>query len=249
MSRDAVYPSLAGRVVFVSGGASGIGAAFVRRFAAQGARVAFVDLDQDAGRTLADETSGHFERCDVTDVAALRHAIERAAEKLGPIGALINNAARDDRHDALDLTPEGWDAAMAVNLRHQFFAAQAVIPIMRAAGGGVIVNMGSVSWMRGRPGFIAYATAKAAINGMTRSLAREVGPWNIRVNALVPGAILTERQERLWLTPELNQSFLDAQCLKFRLNADDVARMALFLASDEARGLTGQNFLVDAGIV
>ena len=158
----------------------------------------------------------------------------------GPIRVLVNNAARDDRHRIEDVTPDYWDENLAVNLRHHFFAAQAVAPAMAAAGGGSIINLGSVSWMRGRPSMTAYATAKAAISGMTRVLARELGDRNIRVNAIVPGAIVTERQLALWATPADEQRYLDQQCLKFRLSVDDVARTALFLASDESRAITGQ---------
>jgi NAD(P)-dependent dehydrogenase (short-subunit alcohol dehydrogenase family) len=245
------YPDLAGRAVFVSGGASGIGAAFVAAFAAQGCRVAFVDIDDDAGRALASRlgpASAWYAHCDVRDVAALRTSIADAGAALGPIRVLINNAARDDRHAFADVTADYWDESLATNLRHHFFAAQAVAPGMAAAGGGAIINLGSVSWMRGRPQLAGYTTAKAAIHGLTRTLARELGGMNIRVNSLVPGAIVTERQKTLWLTPEKEQEFLDQQCLKFRLSEDDVARTALFLASDEARGVTGQNLIVDAGL-
>jgi NAD(P)-dependent dehydrogenase (short-subunit alcohol dehydrogenase family) len=161
---------------------------------------------------------------------------------------LVNNAARDDRHPFAAVTPEYWDENQAVNLRHQFFAAQAVAPQMESAGGGSIINLGSVSWMRGRPEIAGYTTAKAAINGLTRTLARELGALNIRVNCIVPGAIATERQRALWFSPEQEQRFIDQQCLKFRLSEHDVARTALFLASDEARGITGQNLIVDAGL-
>ena len=199
------YPDLAGRAVFVSGGASGIGAAFVAAFAAQGCRVAFVDIDDDAGRALASHlapASVRFAHCDVRDVAALRTCIADTAAALGPIRVLINNAARDDRHAFADVTADYWDDSLATNLRHHFFAAQAVAAGMAAAGGGAIINLGSVSWMRGRPQLAGYTTAKAAIHGLTRTLARELGGMNIRVNSLVPGAIVTERQKALWLTPE-----------------------------------------------
>ena len=182
------------------------------------------------------------------DVGALKSVIAEAARTFGPIRVLVNNAARDDRHAFNDVTPEYWDDNQAVNLRHQFFAAQAVAPQMQAAGGGSIINLGSVSWMRGRPEIASYTTAKAAINGLTRTLARELGPRNIRVNCIVPGAIATERQRALWFSPEKEREFLEQQCLKFRLSEDDVARTALFLASDEARGITGQNLIVDAGL-
>jgi D-xylose 1-dehydrogenase len=166
----------------------------------------------------------------------------------GPIRVLVNNAARDDRHKMEDVTPAYWDENLATNLRHQFFAAQAVAPGMAAAGGGSIINLGSISWMRGRPAMVGYTTSKAAVGGMTRVLARELGDRNIRVNAIVPGAVVTERQAALWNTPEAEREFLDQQCLKFRLSVDDIARTALFLASEEARGITGQNLIVDAGL-
>ena len=244
------YPDLAGRTVFVSGGGSGIGAAFVRRFAAQGCKVAFVDLADAPSRALASElgASVRYWRCDVRDIDALRVAIAAAGETFGPVRVLVNNAARDDRHRMEDVTPAYWDDDLAVNLRHHFFATQAVAPQMAAAGGGSIINLGSISWMRGRPAMVAYTTSKAAISGMTRVLARELGERNIRVNALVPGAIHTARQEALWDSPAAVQEFIDQQCLKFRLSEDDVARTALFLASDEARGITGINLIVDAGL-
>ncbi len=182
------------------------------------------------------------------DIEALRAAIAAARDAFGPVRVLINNAARDDRHALEDVTPAYWDENLAVNLRHHLFAAQAVAPQMEDAGGGSIINLGSISWMRGRPAMVAYTTSKAAVSGMTRVLARELGERNIRVNAIVPGAIHTARQEALWDTPEGVREFLDQQCLKFRLSADDVARTALFLASDEARGITGQNLIVDAGL-
>jgi len=244
------YPDLATRTVFVSGGGSGIGAAFVRAFAAQGAAVAFVDVDEAASTALATELGARvgYWRCDVRDIAALRASLAAAAERFGTIGVLVNNAARDDRHTLADLTPEYWDENQAVNLRHHVFAVQAVAPGMAAAGGGSIINMGSVSWMRGRPGMVAYTTAKAAIMGLTRTLARALGPDGIRVNSLVPGAIVTARQQALWMTPAREQEVLAQQCLKFRLDSDDVARAALFLASDASRGITGHNLVVDAGL-
>ena len=189
-----------------------------------------------------------YARCDVRDIGALQSAIGGADAAFGPLTILINNAARDDRHAFADMTAAYWDEMLAVNLRHHIFAAQAAAPCMARTGGGAIVNLGSVSWMRGVAGFPAYSTSKAAINGLTRTLARELGPQNIRVNSIVPGAIATERQNRLWRTPEKDRAFLDGQCLKFRLSEDDVARAALFLASEESRGITGQNLIVDAGL-
>lgn len=255
MSGYAVYPSLKGRGVFVSGGGSGIGASFVEHFAAQGAHVAFVDLADAASTALVEKiaAAGHpkpfFQRCDVTDTASYQHAIAAAGKEVGPLRVLVNNAARDDRHKIDDVTPDYWEKCLAVNLKHQFFAIQAAAPAMREAGGGSIVNMGSVSWMRSRDIFIGYATSKSAINGMTRSLARELGPGNIRVNCLVPGAIVTERQTALWRNPEEDARFLDLQSLKFRLGPQHCSRLALWLAADDSDGCTGQNFIVDGGLV
>lgn len=245
------YPSLADRTVFISGGGSGIGAAIVARFAKQGSRVGFCDIADEPSRALVSQLAParvRYHRCDVRDIAALRQVLSAVEEELGAITVLVNNAASDDRHKFEDVTPEYWDERLTLNLRHHFFAAQAVAPGMIRAGGGSIVNLGSVSWMRGRTGIVAYTTAKAGINGLTRTLARELGAHNIRVNSVVPGAILTERQQKLWRTPELDREFIDGQCLKFRLSEDDVARSVLFLASDDARGITGQNLLVDAGL-
>lgn len=247
----ATYPDLAGRTVFVSGGGSGIGAAFVTHFVGQGCRVAFVDIaDAPAQALVAQLGEQHvrYAHCDVRDVAALQEAIAAVQREWGPIRVLLNNAARDDRHKLEDVTPAYWDENQAINLRHHVFAAQAVAPGMAAAGGGAIINLGSISWMRGRPAMIGYTTAKAAIGGMTRVLARELGDRNIRVNAIVPGAVVTERQVALWHSPAVEQEFLAQQCLKFRLSVDDIARTALFLASDEARAITGQSLIVDAGL-
>jgi NAD(P)-dependent dehydrogenase (short-subunit alcohol dehydrogenase family) len=242
------YASLAGRRVVITGGASGIGAEMVAAFAQQGAEVAFLDLDREAGDRTAAATGSAFHSCDLTDIAALRATI--AAIEAGPaaIDVLVNNAGKDDRHAMAEVEPEDWRRALAFNLDHQFFATQAVAKGMAARGRGAIVMLGSVSWMRGRPNMVGYTTAKAAINGLTRTLARELGPSGIRVNCIVPGAIVTERQLRLWTTPEQNQQFIDLQALKFRLDASHVARLALFLASDESAGCTGANFLVDAGL-
>lgn len=254
----ATYPSLSGKVVLITGGGSGIGASFTAHFCRQNCRVAFFDIDDAASEALVQRlapvsgTLAHpplYLRCDITDIAMVRDQVARVEAELGPVQVLINNAARDDRMDMLDITPEFWDRTMAVNLRHQFFVTQAVARGMIAAGGGSVITMGSISWMRGRPGMGGYTTAKAGINGMTRTLARELGEKNIRVNCIVPGAVVTERQKQLWLKPDDEQRFLDLQCLKFRLQPDEVARAALFLASDEARGITGQNIIVDAGIV
>lgn len=242
------YRSLDGRSVLVTGGASGIGATLVEAFAAQGARVAFLDIDTTAGPAVAQRTGASFVACDLTDIAALRAAVAEVEAAQDGIGVLVNNAGKDDRQAFASVEPEDWRRMLAFNLDHQFFASQAVSAGMAARGGGSIVMLGSVSWMRGRPGMAGYTTAKAAINGLTRTLARELGPGGVRVNCVVPGAILTERQKALWLTPELDAEFIALQSLKFRLTAEHVARMALFLGSDESSGCTGANFMVDAGL-
>ncbi|MEE1613326.1 SDR family NAD(P)-dependent oxidoreductase [Microvirga sp. CF3016] len=244
----AQYRSLHGRSVVITGGASGIGEEMVRAFVAQEARVAFIDIAKEAGNARARATGATFHACDVTDIPALREVLAKIEDDAGGVDVLVNNAGRDDRHDLAEVEPDYWRRALALNVDHQFFATQAVAKGMAARGAGSIVMLGSISWMRGRPGMVGYTTAKAAINGLTRTLARELGPSNIRVNCIVPGAILTERQKQLWLTPELNQQFLDLQALKFRLDASHVAKMALFLGSDESNGCTGANFIVDAGL-
>ena len=248
------YSSLRDRVVFISGGSSGIGAELVRAFAAQGAKVAFCGTKPEGGKPLIEEVvaAGHaapwYAPCDVRDVVAYQALLARVVNELGPVRVLINNAGRDDRHKMEEVTPEFWDDRLALNLKHYFFAIQAVAPGMEKAGGGSVINMGSVSWMRGRPNLVGYTTAKAGILGLTRTLARELGPRNIRVNALVPGAIVTERQTALHRDPAADQQFLDAQCLKIRLDSGHVARATLFLAADDSDGMTGQHVLVDAGI-
>lgn len=252
---SANYPTLAGKTVFISGGSSGIGAELVKSFAAQGAKVAFCGTKDGGGDALIAEISaaGHptpyYEACDVRDVPAVQALLERVGQHFGPIQVLVNNAGRDDRHSLDELTPEYWDNCLNLNLRHHVFATQTVARQLRAAKlPGSIINMGSISWMRGRPNLIGYTTSKAAISGMTRSLARELGEFGIRVNALVPGAIVTERQSALWRNPEEDQKFIDLQCLKFRLESLHVARPTLFLASEESAGITGQSLIVDAGL-
>ncbi len=241
------YSSLDGAGVLISGGASGIGAEMVRQFAAQGAKVSFLDIDDDAAEDLVAETGARYLHCDLTDIAALRAAVT-AADAAWPTKVMINNAARDNRHAVGDVEPELWRRTLALNLDHQFFGAQAIAKPMAARGGGSIVLMGSVSWMRARPGMVGYTTAKAAINGMTRTLAREWGEGGVRVNCIVPGAVLTERQASLWRSPEIDAGIQTAQALKIVLSPPHVAAMAVFLGSDEAAGCTGQNFVVDAGI-
>ena len=249
----AVYPSLRDRVVFITGGASGIGAEHVAQFAEQGAKVAFVDIADDAAREVCArvEAAGHampfYQHCDLKDIDALRAAIAAVGERLGQITVLVNNAAHDQRHKFEDVTVEYWDERLATNLRHQFFAIQAVAPMMRAAGGGSIINFGSVSWHAAQGGMPAYTTSKAGVEGLSRGMARDLGPDGIRVNTVIPGWIMTERQIRLWLTPEGEENLLRSQCLKTKLVPADVARMVLWLASDDSRMCTAQLWVVDAG--
>ncbi|KKB08594.1 SDR family NAD(P)-dependent oxidoreductase [Devosia chinhatensis] len=252
MTDYAHYPSLENRPVVISGGASGIGASLVCHFAAQGAKVGFVDIAQEAGETLVRTLSaeGHtvrFTPCDITDIAAYQAAIAGFAAAHGDALVLVNNAAHDARHHWSDVTPDDWDARMAVNLKHAFFATQAVAPGMKKAGGGAVINFGSISWMIMTPALPVYETAKAAVHGLTRSMARELGRDNIRVNSLVPGAVLTQRQLDLWVKPEDLKGIEANQALSGHLTPGDCARMALFLASDDSRMISGQHFLVDAG--
>jgi NAD(P)-dependent dehydrogenase (short-subunit alcohol dehydrogenase family) len=242
------YASLAGRSVLITGGASGLGAAMVEAFVEQGSRVAFLDVDVTSGSALAARTGARFLECDLLNIEALRAAVKEVETSQEGIGVLVNNAGKDDRQDFESIEPTDWRRLLGFNLDHQFFASQAVARGMATCGGGSIVMLGSVSWMRGRPGMAGYTTAKAAVNGLTRTLARELGPAGVRVNCIVPGAILTERQRKLWLTPQLDAEFIALQSLKFRLTAEHVARMALFLGSDESSGSTGANFMVDAGL-
>jgi NAD(P)-dependent dehydrogenase (short-subunit alcohol dehydrogenase family) len=242
------YASLAGRSVLITGGASGLGAAMVEAFASQGSNVAFLDVDVTSGQALAARTGARFLECDLLDIEALRAAVREVERAQDGIGVLVNNAGKDDRQAFESIEPADWQRLLALNLDHQFFASQAAAKGMAARGGGSIVMLGSVSWMRGRPGMSGYTTAKAAVNGLTRTLARELGPSGVRVNCIVPGAILTERQRKLWLTPQLDAEFIALQSLKFRLTAEHVARMALYLGSDESSGSTGANFMVDAGL-
>jgi D-xylose 1-dehydrogenase len=250
----AIYPSLADKRVLVTGGGSGIGEALVERFVAQGSRVAFVDIAEAPSRALVERLSADaahaplFEKCDLTDIADLQAAIGRIEATLGgPVEILVNNAANDDRHQIEAVTPAYWDDRMAVNLRHLFFAAQAVAPGMKQAGGGVILNFGSISWHLALPEIILYQTAKAGIEGMTRALARDLGAYNIRVNTIVPGDIKTPRQDALWHDEKEAARILENQCLKERVMPADVAALTLFLASDDARLCTGHDYFVDAG--
>jgi len=259
-ARFARYPSLAGRTVLVTGGASGIGANLVAHFFAQGARVGFVDIAEAAGVALAEQlrqvaegpgaqglTAPQFVATDLTDIDAPRHAIALVRAQFGPISALLNNAANDTRHTIEAVTPQSWDAGIAVNLRHQFFAAQAVAPDMQLLGGGAIINFGSISWMLKNGGMPVYTTSKSAIQGLTHSLARDLGRFNIRVNTLVPGWVMTERQKSLWLDDAGRQDIARGQCLDRLLQPDDISRMALFLAADDSAMCTAQDFIVDGG--
>ncbi|MEQ8356890.1 MAG: SDR family oxidoreductase [Kiloniellaceae bacterium] len=255
MTASATYPSLKERVVFVSGGGSGIGAAIVEHFCRQGAKVGFVDIDDAASGALVEAiaAAGHhkpvYANCDLRDIAALRGAIAKVRAALGPITVLINNAANDQRHSIDEVTPEFWDDRVAVNLKHQFFAAQAIYPDMVAAGGGAIVNLGSVSWIIGQGGMPCYTTSKSAVAGLTRSLARDLGPKNIRVNCVVPGWIMTQRQIDLWLTPESEAELMERQCLKRKLVPEDIAKAVLFFAAEDSGGCTNQSYIVDGGWV
>lgn len=241
------YPSLAGKRVLITGGASGIGASFVEAFAAQGSKVAFVDIDVETAEALAGRVpAASFHACDLRDVEALTATIAAVSAEFGGVDVLINNAANDDRHRIEDVTPAFWDERIATNLRHLFFAAQAVVPAMRGAGGGAIINLGSISWHLGLPDLVLYQTAKAGIEGLTRSLARDLGRDNIRVTTIVPGNVQTPRQE-LWYTAEGAAEIVAAQCLDRRIQPQDVAALALFLASDDARMCTGHEYFVDAG--
>lgn len=235
--------------MFVTGGASGIGAEIVRAFAGQGSKVGFVDILDREGQDLADETGAHFVNCDITDVAGLRAAIDVIRNWLGNITVLVNNAANDDRHDIDDVTEEYWDASLDLNLRPQFFAAQAVREQMKAEGGGSIINFSSIAWRGGAANMPVYATAKSATIGLTRALGRGFGPDNIRVNAIEPGAVITDRQKRLWFKDQAAiDSVIARQTIQKMLLGDEIARTVLFLASDDSRMITKQSITVDAGL-
>lgn len=252
-SSYASYPSLRDRVVLVTGGGSGIGASIVENFALQGSKVAFLDVSIEPSLQLVEDLAPRaahkplFLPCDVTDVAALRKAIDDVAAQLGPILVLINNAGSDDRHVFADVTPEYYENRMAINLRHHFFAAQAVAPGMKAAGTGSILSLCSIAWLIPTPDLMVYNMAKAAILAMTRSLARELGEDGVRVNCVLPGAILTERQKRVRITAEYEKIIFDGQCFKRHLLPEEVARLLLFLAADDSSGITSQGYLVDGG--
>jgi NAD(P)-dependent dehydrogenase (short-subunit alcohol dehydrogenase family) len=253
MSRFARYPSLEDRAVLVTGGATGIGAALVEAFVAQGARVGFIDLDAAPGRALVARLGASarhapvFAEADLTDTDALRRTIDRLRMQIGPIGVLLNNAANDQRHSIEATTPASWDAGVAINLKQQFFAAQHVMPDMKAAGGGSIVNFGSISWKLKQGGMPVYTTSKAAVQGLTRSLARDLGPFNIRVNTLLPGWVMTDKQVRLWVDERAKEDIARGQCINQPLQPEHIARMALFLAADDSAMCTAQDFIVDGG--
>lgn len=252
MKYGAIYPSLKGRTVLVTGGGSGIGEAIVEHFAAQGSKVGFLDIKEAESKALAarlrrKRQTVHFEPCDLTDIAAVRSAIKAVRKALGPITILVNNAAHDERHKIEDVTPEYFDDRIRVNLRHQFFTVQAVVADMKKAKNGAIINMGSTSWMLGSTGMPVYTAAKAAVLGLTRGLAHELGEFNIRVNSIAPGWIMTERQKSLWVTPGAIEKLMDDQCLRRTLDPADIARAVLFYASDEASACTNQSVIFDGG--
>ena len=252
MTTYATYPSLADRTVFITGGATGIGASLVEHFVAQGSRVGFVDIDDDAGRALERKLADArhpplYAHCDLTDITQIDAALAGVRDRFGPIGVLVNNAANDQRHSIESVTSGFWDDRIAVNLKHQFFAAQKVIDDMKDLGGGSIINFGSISWMLKQGGMPVYTTAKSAVQGLTRSLARDLGPFNIRVNCVVPGWVMTERQVALWLNDQGKEDIRRGQCIQQSLLPADLARMVLFLAADDSAMCTAQNFIVDGG--
>lgn len=254
MSAFATYPSLVDRSVLITGGATGIGAAFVEHFARQGARVAFLDIDDASAASLCDSLADarhapHYLRCDITDLDALQVAIDEARNLTGPIAVLVNNAANDVRHTLDEIDAAGFERNIAVNLRHQIFATQAVIADMRQLGGGSIICLGSTGWMKKNSGYPLYAMAKAAVHGFVNGMARDLGKDHIRINCLVPGWVITEKQARLWLDDAGREEIARVQCMPGYLRADDLARAALFLAADDSRMCTGQDFIVDGGWV
>ena len=247
----ATYPSLKNKTVIVSGGAQGIGAEIVSAFAAQGARVGFLGLDEGASAALTASIDGDvtFEICDLRDITAMQTALAKLKDRIGGADVLVNNAARDDRHDWKDVTVDYWDERQGTNLRHMFFAIQAVAPDMIAKGAGSIINMGSNSWWEAGGGFPAYTTAKAAVHGLTRTMARDLGDHRIRVNTVVPGWIMTDRQKELWATPEALEAHRNRQCLPDLIDPVYVARMVVFLASDDAAMCSANNYMVEAGSI
>ncbi len=255
MNKEIVkYSSIEDKVVLISGGSSGIGSTIVYKFLEQGAKVGFLDIDVELGKKLENELIHFkhrplFQKCDLKDINELKKSISTISEKLGKISILINNAANDQRHSIDEVTPEFWDDRMNTNLRHYFFAIQAVYKDMKDLGKGSIVNIGSYSWMKGIGGMPAYTTAKSAIMGLTRTLAKDLGEHNIRVNSVVPGWIATERQKKLWLTPEIIKDNLARQSIKRMLEPEDIAKVVLFFASDQSSGCSAQSYIVDGGDV
>jgi D-xylose 1-dehydrogenase len=253
MKQTAIYPDLASKTVFITGGGGGIGAAYTTAFAGQGSRVAFIDIAEQPSRALADKIHAEgapkplFLACDIRNIESLRAAIEQTRAQFGDISVLVNNAANDDRHSFESVTPEYWDERMVINLRHMFFAAQAIAPQMKRLGGGSIVNMGSIVWRLKDSRLPAYSACKAAVHGLTRAMATEYGPSGIRVNTISPGAIWTDRQIKLWLTPEFERQVMAGQTLPTRILPEDVANMALFLASDAGAKCSAQDFVIDGG--
>jgi D-xylose 1-dehydrogenase len=255
IGRFATYPSLRDRVIVVTGGASGIGEAIVEAFARQSAQVAFLDIQDGAAERLIKRLSADcatapvYYRCDLTDIPAVQNVVQNILDKFQMVGVLVNNAGNDTRHTIEDVTSEYWDRAIAVNLKHQFFMSQAIIPVMKRAQRGSIINMSSIGWVIPSTNQVVYVTAKAAIVGMTRTLSHELGGDNIRVNCIMPGAILTERQQKLWITEEYKAQILKNQALKRMILPEEVARLVLFLASDDSSAITNQSYVIDAGWV
>ena len=254
MSEIASYPSLKDKVVLVTGGATGIGESIVKNFLEQGSNVAFLDKDNELGNKVVKKLDNKnnkviFKECDLVDIIDLKKKIKEIQIELGPISILVNNAGNDERHNIDDVTPEFWDNRMNVNLRHYFFTVQSVYKDMKKIGKGSIINIGSYSWMLAQGGMPGYTTAKSAIMGLTRTLARDLGVYDIRVNCVVPGWIMTKRQKDLWLTPEIEEETMERQCVKRLLIPKDISRMVLFFASDQSSGISAQNYVVDGGIV
>ena len=255
MNEIASYPSLENKVVIITGGASGIGESIVEQFVIQKSKVAFIDIEEKLAKNLIERinkkynTKPLFIKCDLKNISELKDSIQQVKQDLGPISILINNAANDERHNIDDVTPEYWDDRMSINLKHYFFAIQSVYKDMKKLGKGTVVNIGSFSWMKGQGGMPGYTTAKSAIMGLTRTLARDLGIHNIRVNCIVPGWIITDRQKKLWLTPEIEKQQLEDQCIKRMLVPEDISKAVLFFASDQSSGCTAQNYVIDGGIV
>ncbi len=254
MNEIASYPSLKDKIVLVTGGASGIGASIVKNFLQQGSKVVFLDKELELGKNLVEKFDHFyhkavFKECDLIKISDMQKIIKEIQKDIGPISILVNNAANDERHNIDDVTPEFWDNRMNTNLRHYFFTAQSVYKDMKKLGEGSIINIGSYSWMLAQGGMPGYTTAKSAIMGLTRTLARDLGIYNIRVNCVVPGWVITERQRKLWLTPEIEKETLNRQCIKKLLEPEDISKVVLFFASNQSSTITAQNYIVDGGIV